>query len=238
MLPVCLLLGFLIGVLLSRYYSPKNKTRKCLFAILLPLSAGVAMNLIMAAFHQSSMLPFGYILGTYTLFTVLPAIVAMITLLVKLKVEPVSDTDSSEKLTIEKESTIEVNKHDDIVPDDVVVDDSNTLENTNQKEQSIETEEVRHFTESIIQIGDGVQHVVKITSNVECTVYLDCEKIGVVSDGKMIKISINDGPYLLRCVSIYDEVVEHSFELSKDELFNFKFCITDAGKSKKGWFSR
>lgn len=93
-----------------------------------------------------------------------------------------------------------------------------------------ETESMQELPKT--EAADANLHLVKITSNVECTVFLDCEKIGTVSDETMIKKALKKGPYILRCVSVYNEILEQSFELAKDELFNFKFQKT-TGKTRR-----
>jgi len=261
MIPICLLLGYLIGELLSRYYHPKSKAHKSVFALFVPLCVGILIDYILAYSKHPDDISFSYVLGLYMPFTILPAIVTMITLFVRLKVN--QEEDKQEEIINEDNHNSEIDTKVQEAERDTIIDSSDEVQSDsiiNKKEEEIQEQQrtsnveskevidtkqidkpedsnlVLHPKNTVIQIGEGVQHIVKITSNVECEVYLDCEKIGSVADGKMIKIAINDGPYLLRCVSIYNEVIEHSFELSKDELFNFKFSVQNEEKPKKKWF--
>ena len=259
MLPICLLLGYLIGELISRYYHSKSKAHKYLFAILVPLCVGILIDCILTYSQHPDEISFSYVLGMYMPFTILPAIVTMITLFVRLKVNPEEDIITADDMGIENNSTKDesenqepeaINESVNQLPKDSIAEksvegpqeqqeacntDSKKEDVSKQKDIRKESDSIHQLNNTVITIDDDVQHIVKITSNVECTVYLDCEKIGSVADGKMIKLAIKDGPYLLRCESIFDEVIEYSFELSKDELFNFKF--KNDGKPKKRWFS-
>lgn len=241
MLPICLLIGYLLGVLISRKYHPTTKAEKIRTSIFAPLLIGTILCCFLAGMKSTGKnYMFGYYFGGYILFTIIPSIVTIITLLVKVKVIESSDETSGEVASTEDDNEVvdtnsnEIKFTDAITQEksdtnEPIVDTNNNLDYQERKGEDLEplkTDEIKQTTTTDNKIHDLNSHLIKVTSNIECTVYLDCEKIGTVSDGRMIKQSIPEGPYLLRCVSINGEVLEYSFELKKDELFNFKFKNT------------
>ena len=250
MVPICLLIGYLLGVLFSRKYHPETKKEKIGTCIFVPLTIGVFLCLIFAGIKSNGKdYMFGYYFGGYILYTILPSIVTMITMLVKVEVTQLTGEDYKEASVVEDNDTIDSNNCSEEVqlitpiPGKTVINeiDKNPesiteIEGPIDKRNNSKNDEPEKQSQSIVinKPEDVICHLIKITSNIESTVYLDCEKIGTVSDGKMIIKSIPEGPYLIRCVSIYDEIIDDSFELKKDELFNFKFKVTNSKKRK--WF--
>lgn len=248
MAPICLLIGYLLGVLISRKYHPTTKAEKIRTSIFAPLLIGLILCCFFAGMKSNGQnYMFGYYFGGYILFTIIPSIVTMITMLVKVEVIESTDEVPEEEPTAVNNDGINSNDSSDGVQIITPISDKtdiNDLEKATDKAseqeeskakcdkpQNDETEEKTKIIE-FNKKEDAICHLIKITSNIESTVYLDCEKMGTVSDGQMIKISIPEGPYLIRCVSIFDEVIDYSFELKKDELFNFKFKDIKGKKRK------
>ena len=87
-------IAVIIGVLLSRKYSPKSKSAKIWASVLIPLISGIIINIVAAA-CKNSRFGFATDLGSTFLFVAIPEIALLITLLVSLKVGEKKDRNDT-----------------------------------------------------------------------------------------------------------------------------------------------
>lgn len=95
-------IAIIIGVLISRKYSPKTKSEKIWASILIPLVSGILINLLVAACKNSGF-GFAYDLGSTLLFVAIPELALLITLFSTLKVGDKvvgDDKDSNETFSV------------------------------------------------------------------------------------------------------------------------------------------
>ena len=85
MLLFTLPIAIIIGVIISRKYSPKTRSEKIWAAILIPLISGILINMLVAACKNSGF-GFAFDMGSTMLFVAIPEVALLITLFIKLKV--------------------------------------------------------------------------------------------------------------------------------------------------------
>ncbi|MBR1513886.1 MAG: hypothetical protein IJ622_06315 [Bacteroidales bacterium] len=81
-------IAVVIGVLIAKYYKPKNKSEKVWASILIPLISGILIHLLVASCKNSGY-GFAFDLGATIVFVAIPTVALLITLFIKLKVENV-----------------------------------------------------------------------------------------------------------------------------------------------------
>lgn len=102
MLLFTLPIAIIIGVIISRKYSPKIKSEKIWAAILIPLISGILINMLVAACKNSGF-GFAFDMGSTMLFVAIPEVALLITLFIKLRVGnkiTADDKDSSETFSV------------------------------------------------------------------------------------------------------------------------------------------
>ena len=139
MLPLYIILGIIIGRIISNYYKPKTKTDKYLVSIVLPLFGAFIIAILLTLPYANSSW-FSYKLGGNLLFTLLPGIAVMIVLLIRLKV--VEKEDSPQ----ETEESLEIKETEQTVSDIEPSSESEGISREDEIEQG--TPEIETFSET------------------------------------------------------------------------------------------
>lgn len=139
MLPLYIILGIIIGRIISNYYKPKTKTDKYLVSIVLPLFGAFILAILLTLPHANSSW-FSYKLGGNLLFTLLPGIAVMIVLLIRLKV--VEKEDSPQ----ETEESLDIKETEQTVSDIEPSSESEGISREDEIEQG--TPEIETFSET------------------------------------------------------------------------------------------
>lgn len=158
MLPLYIILGIIIGRIISNYYNPKTKTDKYLVSIVLPLFGAFIIAILLTLPYANSSW-FSYKLGGNLLFTLLPGIAVMIVLLIRLKV--VEKEDSPQ----ETEESLEIKETEQTVSDIEHSSESEGISKEDEIEQGtpeIETYSETDEKEEKVVIENKVENVEEI----------------------------------------------------------------------------